>query len=421
MRVLVTPQEGLVDQVPVIAVEGVASGEVVTLTVSTTDVGGSLWRSRGDYRVGDDGVLDLPDRDRPWWDMQFANTGAVPVAFRMTDRGFDYTVEVELAGSVDSVMVRRVWGQGPPPETIRGDRWSLRLYPPHLPPGKISVGTVLLVPGSTGPEGLSAIAALLASHGYTAAVLTYMGQPGMADTFRELPVELFHDALTRLAASPGVDASRVAVYAVSVGTIAAAYAFSLPDAPPIHAMVMVAPSSVVWQALSEGGPPPKASSLTRTGTPVPYVPIKAEKLLVPMLRNAVVGALSRRPRSRAMTLLPAYAAGLRDTTAVDKAVIPVEGLTCPLMTIAGGQDAMWPAATMAQAIHLRRTRCGVGAEDVALEFADAGHFFRPPATPTTINHNESLVAGGTAEGSADAQRQAWTALLDFLATHLNRT
>jgi hypothetical protein len=65
---------------------------------------------------------------------------------------------------------------------------------------------------------------------------------------------------------------------------------------------------------------------------------------------------------------------------------------------------MWPAVSMAREIHRRRTQNEVGSGDVA---------------PTTVDRNDTLVAGGTPEGSAVAQRASWTAILAFLAEYLD--
>ena len=49
-------------------------------------------------------------------------------------------------------------------------------------------------------------------------------------------------------------------------------------------------------------------------------------------------------------------------------------------------------------------------------FPDAGHFLRPPITPTTVPWNDDLVSGGTAEGNARAQAEGWNAILPFLGS-----
>jgi dienelactone hydrolase len=416
VQVNVMPVETLIDQPVSIVVTDAKAGSEVTLTMSTTDAAGHQWRSRGQYVIGGNGTLQLTDPDRPWWDMKFVGPAEMAVAFSLPDDSMDYAVEVANGSNTARTTAQRIWATGPRPERVEGAGWALQVYRPAGSPEPAPA--VMLVPGTTGPGTLSAIAALLASHGYVAAVFLYLGEPGMLASFKEVPVENVHAGLAKLGDLPGVDSSRLALYAVSVGTIAAAYACSVRAAPQLRALVLVAPSNVVWQALGDGGSPPKASSITVAGQPVPHVRVAAEKLLGQLARNAVLGKLSRRPRSTALTLLPSYAAGLGKAKTAAAAEIPVENISCPILTIAGGSDAMWPAAEMAQALHRRRRQHATGGDDVELNYPGAGHFFRPPATPTTVNRNDSLVAGGTPAASAKAQRDAWTRTLAFLKASL---
>jgi dienelactone hydrolase len=415
LSVGVEPADGLIDVVPSISVEGVPKGAEVLLTVRTVDADGSQWRSSGTYPVGEGGRLELGDPEQPWWSMQFDDPTRSPVAFSPPDTFLDYEVEVRAETEVTSTPVRRRWATGASAEEISGDGWRLLVYrPPHAP---ALAPAVLLIPGSTGPGTPSAVAALLASHGYVAAVLVYLGEPGMVKTLRRVPVETFHAAARRLGELPEVDADRLALYAVSVGVMGAAYAFSVPEAPAIRALVLLAGSHVIWQALVEG-PPPKEPAFTYGGEDLPYVPIRGERLLGQVARNAIMSRFSRRPRSRALKLFPAYAAGLKDQAAVEAAAIPVEQIKCPIATISGGQDAMWPASEMARVLHDRRRRYDRDGHDVIVDYPEAGHFLRPPICPTTVNRTKDLVAGGIAQGWARAQRDAWATTLAFLESAL---
>ena len=79
---------------------------------------------------------------------------------------------------------------------------------------------------------------------------------------------------------------------------------------------------------------------------------------------------------------------------------------------------MWPASDMARQIIERRRRRGTSAGDGHLDLPDAGHFLRPPITPTTVPWNDAQVAGGTGPGNARAQREGWAAVLEFLDSRL---
>ena len=139
-----------------------------------------------------------------------------------------------------------------------------------------------------------------------------------------------------------------------------------------------------------------------------------ERLLPEMVKHALLDRFSRHPRPHALHMLPAYAPSLRKKVEVEGASIPVERIECPLLLLSGEDDQVWPAAEMAEAIAERRRDAGVGARDSILVFPDAGHFLRPPITPTTVPWTDELVSGGSAEGNARAQAEGWNAILSFL-------
>jgi dienelactone hydrolase len=419
VELLVAPVDGPVDAAPTLAVTGVPPGTPVTLTIRTTDAAGHPWCSSGRYPVRPDGSLQLDDPERPWWDMRFDDLDAVPVAFTAPDSALDYRVSVSCASGSTECVVRRVWNSGDDRTDLSGDGWSMRIYRPS--------GTaepragVLIVPGSTGMSAIAPTAGLLATHGYTAGVLGYMQEPGLPPSFRRIPVEAITAGMRAFTADSRVDANRVAVLAASVGAAAALTSLSGDDTPRIRGVVAVSPTHVVWQALGTGGPPPRASMLTRDGQDLPYVPIRGDKLIGQMLRNALTRRLSRQPRSAALRLLPAYAASLAREDAVTRAALPVERIAAPLLAIAGTDDAMWPSATMAEALIQRRRAHDAGDGDRLLLLPGAGHFMRPPITPTTVDRNDALISGGTPHGVAHGQRTAWDATLEFLARATHNT
>lgn len=92
----------------------------------------------------------------------------------------------------------------------------------------------------------------------------------------------------------------------------------------------------------------------------------------------------------------------------------MERIAAPLLLVAGTDDVMWPSTAMAEQIRTRRDNPA----DRYLALPDAGHFLRPPVTPTTVAWNAELVSGGTPQGNAAGQRTGWDVLLSFLAEHL---
>ena len=148
--------------------------------------------------------------------------------------------------------------------------------------------------------------------------------------------------------------------------------------------------------------------------------IRGDKLIGQMVRSALARRLTRRPRSSALRLLPAFAAALARPDAVAPALLPVERIPAPLLAVAGTDDAMWPSELMARALIERRRVHGVGGVDELVLLPGAGHFVRPPVTPTTVDRTDTLISGGSPRATAQGQRTAWDATLRFLRQGLLR-
>jgi hypothetical protein len=270
---------------------------------------------------------------------------------------------------------------------------------------------VLLVGGSTGMAAMFPRAALLASHGFAAAVLGYMQEPGLPAALDRVAVEVIASGLEAFSEA---DTGQTVVWAASVGNGLALSALADPSAQRVAGVIAMAPTDVVWQAFGDSGAPPKRSMLTREGKELSWLAMHSELVLGQVAKNAIRRRLPGRPRSSALKLHDVFARGRRDPAAVDRASIPVDLIDAPMLLIAGDADAMWPSAQMATRIRERRDNAGVAARDELLLLPDAGHFFAPPATPATADRNLDLISGGTPEGNAAAQRRAWDAALNFL-------
>ena len=242
------PADGLVDEPVTWWVQGVPAGTTVRLTISGADAAGRSWRSTGEYPVGDDGRLLIADSDRPWWSM--TTDARPPVTFTAPDDQWACTAEATNGGTTARTTVRRRFGTGTPPYELSGDRWRLLVYPAATrAPG------VLLIPGSTGIAPLAPRAALLAAHGYSAAVLGYMQEPGLPQSMRQIPTEVLGEAGAAFGARDEVQGARLVVWAASVGTELALAALSSPDPLPVRGVVAVSPSDVVCAGAGRRRPP----------------------------------------------------------------------------------------------------------------------------------------------------------------------
>jgi dienelactone hydrolase len=427
MRLSVEPEDGLVDDPPSITLEGAQAGEPIEVELATTDAAARRWRFSGNYTAGQGGDLDLdrdpladapsdaPDPSAPFWAMEFASEDEPPVAFSAPPDSLEYELTATSASASEKLKLIRRWtAPGVSSAALSGEGFAGTLFSPEAH----RQSAVLLIPGSTGAAAMEPTAALLASRGYPAFVAAYMQEEGLPAALQEIPAEIVGRALAALRTETGV--GDVAVLSASVGTQGALAALALDPAAAADCAIAIAPSSVIWQALpANGGRPPKEAAWSHGGESLPWLPIHGERLLPEIVKHSLLQRFSRHPRPSALHVLNAYAPSLDKTEDVERAAIPVEQISCPLLLACGEDDQMWPGARMAAAIAQRRDAAGVGADDVTLSFADAGHFIRPPVTPTTVPWNDALVSGGTAAGSARAQSETWKAMLSFLDAHLS--
>jgi dienelactone hydrolase len=427
MRLEIESSSMLADEAPSVRVIDGPPESEVTVTVTTTDAKDHRWESRNVFRTDTIGTVDISrdapvsgnyasaDPAGPIWSMQFASEDIAPSMFAAPWDQLEFTFTAEAGGETASGVAIRLWsGPGVARSEFRGDRFVGFLFEPA---GDGPHPAVTLIPGTIGTRPIEPTAALLASRGYAAMVLGYMGLEGLPKSLCEIPLESLAAGVHWLASHPSVDGERVGVLCASVGAEGALAMLSEIEGLGIRAVVAVAPSNVIWQAMTEGRPP-KKSSWTLNGKPLPWVPMHAERLVPELIKNALLKGLSRYPRPSALHLRSAFSAGLRDRAAAGKAEIRVERIEAPILFVSGNDDQMWPAAEMTTALKRRRaqpSRLG----DQHLNFADAGHIIRPPFTPTTITWTEGMYSGGTPEGNAKASVEAWANILRFLDEHLN--
>src|SRR5215217_2178618 len=363
MRLEIEPISGLADETPSVKVIDGPPQSEVTIIVAATDAKDHRWESRNVYRTDPTGTVDIArdaplsgsyastDPTGPIWSMRFASEDVAPSMFAAPWNQLQFTLDAEAGGETGSGLAVRRWsGPGVTRSEIRGDGFVGFLFEPA---GDGPHPAVALIPGTTGIQPMEPTAALLASRGYAAMVVGYMGLESLPKKLCEMPLETLATAIRRLSAHPSVDGERVGVLCASVGSEGALAALSEIEDLSTRAVVAIAPSSVIWQAIAEGRPP-KKSSWTLGGVPLPWVPMHGERLVPELIENTLLKRLSQHPRPSALHLRPAYSAGLRDHTAVEKAEIRVERVEAPILFVSGDDDQMWPSTEMVAALLRRR-------------------------------------------------------------------
>ncbi|MEZ3116141.1 acyl-CoA thioester hydrolase/BAAT C-terminal domain-containing protein [Halobaculum sp. MBLA0147] len=264
----------------------------------------------------------------------------------------------------------------------------------YSPTGDGPHPAVVLCHGSGGVP-LRRHAALLASRGYVAFALQYLGVDDLPETPVEVPLSVPRRAVRWLRAHPATTGS-VGLYGVSMGGQLAALLASEPDVS-VDAVVVDSGSLHVFPAGGDTAP------WTRDGEPVATTAVPDAP--PDRFASSTGGASDRRTAFHAMV-------AATDRERRRAATISAEQIRTPVLWLSGTDDATWPATAAGEAL---LARCD--ARDVTFPvdhrvYHDAGHAFGPPGLPTTwrpAGPDDRVARGGTPGAHAAGRQTAWAA------------
>ena len=261
---------------------------------------------------------------------------------------------------------------------------------------------VLALGGSDGGTPLY-LADLLVPEGFACLSLAYWATPGTQPWFTGIPLERIERGLRWLIGRPEIRThdGRVAIAGISRGgELALLVASTFPEL--VGPVVAWTPGSVVWQGVDLTLPPGETrSSWSYRGKPLPYV--------------AVPPGAAPGQSSAGISWLPMMEPGLDDAAAVEKAAIPVERCTGPVLLVSGGDDHVWPTARMCTMLTERMSSQGRRDAITHLNFPRAGHMLFPYSRPADTMVREMLTDyGGSPEADAAAHANAWPEVLRCL-------
>jgi dienelactone hydrolase len=256
--------------------------------------------------------------------------------------------------------------------------------------------------------------AILASHGYAALNLGYFGMDGLPRGLVNIPLEYFENAIHWMRRQPWLGDHFLAVWGESRGgELALLLGATFPE---INAVIAWVPSGVVFWALglAEPGDTRPRAAWTFQGKPLPYL----------QENNTSMGTL-RAEAGRPAIFAPYYLNQLHDSSAVERATIPVEKTRGPILLVSGTDDHMWPSTALAD-IAMRRLETHRHSYPFRhLKYEGAGHQIRVPGGPQTVRtlrlrvegaSAQLLDMGGSANADAAAGSDAWRSVLEFLET-----
>lgn len=358
-----------------------------------------------------DGTYTAPDVDGLFWSMRRTPSGADDV----TDAEIAFRVEhdgVAIGGARLGLHAVPPGVRVEPVDPEHGIVATLYLpaassIPDHRVPAVITLG------GSEGgSDGAMGTAGALAHQGFAALALTYFGAPGVPAMLREIPLEYFERALRFLERHAAIRPDRIGVLGRSRGGELALLLGA--TCPELAAVIALVPSPYRW--CSSAGP--AWSAWTERGVALPYF-AAIEPMQVITLAD---------PPRKAIATAAAFHRAL-DSASEQKlaaARAPIERTTGPILVAGGDDDQVWPSTRLSEialslAVHPGRD----STRDQCLAYPDAGHTATAiPGEPTTEAASfHPLVGvwfarGGTPEGNARAQRDAWRRVLAFCHRHL---
>ena len=398
-RLQITPETVLIDERIRVVLEGLTPRQDVVIRV---DGNRGQWKSSATFRADGRGRIEIPDPMRMIW----SATGERPAggAPPMLAQAWTFSAEVDGREIASQTVTRRTVAEHVRVVPVRERGLVGTAY---YPPGAGPHPAMIVLPGSQGGiPGPGSHAGGLASRGFVVLALAYFNAEGLPPLLQNIPLEYFATAVDWLKAQPSVDGARVGLMGTSRGgELALLLGATYPSL--FRAVVANVPSNVVWPGLSNDAEVP---AWTLDGKPI---------VSVPGYFSQADLALSGRER---------FLKRLQDKTAAARAEIPVERIGAPLLLFSGKDDQMWPSDLFAARVVERLKGRGFTHPVEHYSYENAGHQMTRPFVPTSDVRAVRIhpvskrpnVMGGTPEGQARADEDAWGKLLAFLDKYVRQ-
>lgn len=268
---------------------------------------------------------------------------------------------------------------------------------------------IILLGGSEGGDSMKAAAPRFTQFGYVAVSVAYFRVPGLPQSLENVPVETIGNALADIAKRSDVDANRIAIMGGSKGGELALLAASLY--PQIHAVVAYVPSPFAWQGIADGPEAAPQSSWSFNGKKLPFVAYT--QAMGAQFGSAYV-------HHTPLDLRGAYDDAMqRNASQIPAAMFQLENIHGPVLLIGADDDKLWDSDAQSQMALTYLQAHHHPYADRYLHYADAGHLFlfQSPSKPLTQVPMGpfTMLVGGSEQGNAAAQAEAWPQIGMFLA------
>ena len=436
----VSPASRMVTDPASVVIAGAPPGAEITLEATLTDRGGQAWSSRGVFYADKDGFVDVSedfslagtyqgiDQEAIFWSMQPATLEELAAAGEDMDdiesprRYPDFAhwslpfekrkapVKIELRAEItgDLAYLNQIATAEHTVQFVKEGVKYIEVSEGDLrgaiyeAPGEGPHPLVMIVTGSGG-AAYHGLGALLASSGITAFALAHFNYPGRPKYLLNMPLEYFSDAMEWFADK--YNQERVALTGFSRGGEAVLLiASTFPK--QVSALIPGVPVGMMFAGCC-GENFSMGPAWTLNDKPLPYVNFEMTGSTSSDIWNGTVE----------------YRKGFRDSLNFDyddPRWIKVENIQSPILLISGDADALWPGSIGSERVLERLAAKGFKYPAHHLEYKGAGHAVNfPMLIKSRIDRIEKkgdsqLALGGTAEGNAFAQTDAFKKTVEFI-------
>lgn len=209
---------------------------------------------------------------------------------------------------------------------------------------------ILLGGAEGGNEFGNMMAPYFQARGYHVLSLAYFQVEGLPGQLEHVPLEFVRRAMDWLRSEHDGEISRIGLIGGSKGAELALVAATVFQG--IDALVLLSPSSVVWQSINHREFGSVESSWMFNGRPLPFL---------------------KYDFSRGVERMYDFYATAIDNLDDDHSVIQAEKVDSPVLMVSGSQDKLWPSKRMSEMIFSRLQGKGFPHTVDHVNFEEAGH------------------------------------------------
>ncbi len=424
-KIFVAPEEALVDQPVIITVHNLKPHAVVTLEASCKNKDGDAWISSATFQADENGIVNVAEQAPLagsysgidpmglFWSMALPDKEVL----KKMPSTFNFN-EVLLSVLIDNKVQTTKTIQRLPvaPNVVRKEIREDGIIGTLLYPQGAQHNPGIIVVGGSGGRIPEDLAKLFASHGYTTLALGFFGVPGLPKNLENIPLEYFQHAMQWFKQQPEVNKDHVALCGRSRGgELVLLLGAIFPQ--EMQAIIAYVPSGIVFPGMPDHSQP----TWTYNSSPVPYLAGPSKEELATATKQGLLidhkGTFDD-PHEGTSDFL--YILQTAKPT-IEAATIPVENIQCPVLLISAEDDKMWPSTLLSNMVMERLDQKQSTIVRKHLKFPGAGHGVQNPYGPSAPGgiyyHPKAQswhTVGGTVEGNARANEQAWQGVLDFL-------